>query len=229
MRQGVAFPLGTTGDEHRPDRVFGLPIPFYPQVRLGVCSPMRILGMLESHRPDLVHIATEGPLGWAALMACLTLGVPIASSFHTNFDHYLGHYGLGWLERGLLAYLRWFHNQTQVTLVPDAPGQRTSDHGWDLGQDAGRLAGLIARLKASGARVSLFMDPEPAASDLLRRFTRPAVPFNGRGARDPSPQGPKWDCGAPPSQDQGNPRAPGPRPTLPPPGCAPGIRAGRAW
>jgi pyridoxine 5-phosphate synthase len=51
---------------------------------------------------------------------------------------------------------------TQVTLVPDAPDQRTSDHGWDL-RDADRLAGVIAALKPSGARISLFMDPDPAA------------------------------------------------------------------
>ena len=49
----------------------------------------------------------------------------------------------------------------QVTLVPDAPDQRTSDHGWDPQADAARLSQVIPRLKATGARVSLFMDPEP--------------------------------------------------------------------
>jgi pyridoxine 5-phosphate synthase len=48
----------------------------------------------------------------------------------------------------------------QVTLVPDAPDQRTSDHGWDL-REPGRLMSLIRELKASGARISLFMDPDP--------------------------------------------------------------------
>jgi pyridoxine 5-phosphate synthase len=48
----------------------------------------------------------------------------------------------------------------QVTLVPDAPDQRTSDHGWDL-KEPRRLRPLIRALKASGARVSLFMDPDP--------------------------------------------------------------------
>ena len=48
----------------------------------------------------------------------------------------------------------------QVTLVPDAPDQRTSDHGWDL-REPGRLLPLIRELKASGARISLFMDPDP--------------------------------------------------------------------
>jgi glycosyltransferase involved in cell wall biosynthesis len=44
--------------------------------------------------------------------------VPVASSFHTNFDHYLRHYGVGPFEGVLFAYLRWFHNRTRVTLVP---------------------------------------------------------------------------------------------------------------
>lgn len=49
----------------------------------------------------------------------------------------------------------------QVTLVPDRPEQRTSDHGWELGPDRGELRPLVRELKAAGARVSLFMDPEP--------------------------------------------------------------------
>jgi pyridoxine 5-phosphate synthase len=47
--------------------------------------------------------------------------------------------------------------------VPDAEGQATSDHGWDLQADAGRLRPLIAEAKALGVRVSLFMDPAPQA------------------------------------------------------------------
>ena len=48
----------------------------------------------------------------------------------------------------------------QCTLVPDDPGQSTSDHGWDLARDAGRVGPLIEQLKADGIRVSLFMDAE---------------------------------------------------------------------
>ena len=50
---------------------------------------------------------------------------------------------------------------TQATLVPDAEDQLTSDHGWDLAADAGRVAPLVAELKDLGCRVSLFMDPDP--------------------------------------------------------------------
>ncbi len=49
---------------------------------------------------------------------------------------------------------------TQCTLVPDADGQLTSDHGFDLERDAARLEPLVARLKALGIRVSLFVDPD---------------------------------------------------------------------
>ena len=49
----------------------------------------------------------------------------------------------------------------QVTLVPDAEGQLTSDHGWRFPEDAERLAPIVAEAKALGVRVSLFMDPEP--------------------------------------------------------------------
>jgi pyridoxine 5-phosphate synthase len=51
----------------------------------------------------------------------------------------------------------------QVTLVPDAPDQRTSDHGWDVKASFRSLRSVIGELKDTGARVSLFMDPDPGA------------------------------------------------------------------
>jgi glycosyltransferase involved in cell wall biosynthesis len=112
------------GEGKAPERVLGLPLPFYPQVRLGVASPVRLRRLLEGRRPDVVHVATEGPLGCSALLAALGLNLPVASSFHTNFDHYLDHYCCGVLGRLLLAYLRWFHNRTDVTLVPGESTRR---------------------------------------------------------------------------------------------------------
>jgi pyridoxine 5-phosphate synthase len=56
----------------------------------------------------------------------------------------------------------------QCTLVPDAPGAPTSDHGWDLPRDGGRLEPLVAQMKALGTRVSLFMDPVAASMRAAR-------------------------------------------------------------
>src|SRR5271168_5385704 len=72
-----------------PEHVHGVPMPFYPQMRFGVASPMRLRTQMDRYWPDLVHLATEGPLGLAALLAAGSLGLPLASSFHTNYDHYL--------------------------------------------------------------------------------------------------------------------------------------------
>ncbi len=107
-----------------PELVHGLPVPMYPQLRFGVASPMRLASVMQKALPDVVHIATEGPLGWAALYAAATVSVPVASSFHTNFDHYASHYGMGPLEGILNALLRWFHNATEVTLVPSEATRR---------------------------------------------------------------------------------------------------------
>ncbi len=58
----------------------------------------------------------------------------------------------------------------QCTLVPDAMDQATSDHGWQFPQDAAVLAPLIAEAQSLGVRVSLFMDPLPAAMRAVREL-----------------------------------------------------------
>jgi glycosyltransferase involved in cell wall biosynthesis len=65
-----------------------------------------------------VHIATEGPLGRSATRAAKALGLPVCSDFRTNFHAYSQHYGIGFLRRPIVAYLRRFHNATQCTMVP---------------------------------------------------------------------------------------------------------------
>jgi len=69
-------------------------------------------------RPDVVHIATEGPLGWSALRAAEKMGLVISSSFHTNFHDYSRYYGIGALHGMVSRYLRSFHNRAARTLVP---------------------------------------------------------------------------------------------------------------
>lgn len=96
----------------------GMPIPRYPHLKLGLPARKALAASWSLQRPDLVHIATEGPLGWSALKAARQLRLPVTSDFRTNFHSYSRHYGLGWLRRPIAAYLRKFHNQTQCTMVP---------------------------------------------------------------------------------------------------------------
>jgi len=98
--------------------VSGWPIPFYNSLRMGSPAGGLLRNRWKEDRPDVVHIATEGPLGYSALRTARSMSIPVSSSFHTNFHHYGSHYGMHF-SRGLaLRYLRWFHNQACCTLVP---------------------------------------------------------------------------------------------------------------
>lgn len=134
----------------------GLPVPRYPSLRMGVPSKRALVRLWSLHRPDVVHIATEGPLGWSALKACEHLKLPVTSEFRTNFHAYSQHYGVGWLRKPIMAYLRKFHNATLRTFVP------TQALMQDL--SAGGLKGL--RVVSRGVDTTLF---HPAKRDQALR------------------------------------------------------------
>lgn len=110
----------------------GLPIPKYPHLRMGVPSKRALVKLWSLRRPDVVHVATEGPLGWSALQAAQHLKLPVTSDFRTNFHAYSRHYGIGWLDRPIMAYLRKFHNRCASTMVPTEVLRRELAHaGFD--------------------------------------------------------------------------------------------------
>lgn len=96
----------------------GVPVPTYGDLRFGLPSKRRLMQLWSARRPDVVHVATEGPLGWSAVAAARKLQIPMTSSFHTNFQSYTRHYGLGLLKGPVESYLRKLHNHTQTTMVP---------------------------------------------------------------------------------------------------------------
>jgi glycosyltransferase involved in cell wall biosynthesis len=96
----------------------GLPIPNYPDLRMGLPATGALVRLWRRARPDVVHVLTEGPLGWSAVSAARKLKLPVISDFRTNFHSYSRHYGIGWLGQPILAYLRKFHNRTLLTVVP---------------------------------------------------------------------------------------------------------------
>ncbi|MEI6862242.1 MAG: glycosyltransferase family 1 protein, partial [Verrucomicrobiota bacterium] len=112
------LPGDASHPEFREIALPGLPIPGYPLLRLGLPAAGRLKRVWRAERPDLVHVATEGPLGASAITAARALGVPVTSSFHTNFHAYAGHYGCAPLRRLALAWLRRVHNRARLTFVP---------------------------------------------------------------------------------------------------------------
>ena len=109
-----------------------LRLPRYEGLKLGLPARARLIREWTVRRPDLVHVATEGPLGWTAVTAANKLRIPVTSDFHTNFDHYSSHYGMAWLRQPVAAYLRRFHNRTAITFVPTAAlAAQLSARGYD--------------------------------------------------------------------------------------------------
>ena len=97
-----------------------LPLPGYPGLRVGMATRGRLLRLFDRFKPDVLYVATETPLGFSAIRAARSVGVPVVSGFHTNFQTYLGDYappGLASLARPLLRAL---HNRTARTLTPSA-------------------------------------------------------------------------------------------------------------
>lgn len=96
----------------------GVGLPRYPGLRVGLPARHSLRRRWRRLRPDALYVATEGPLGLTALGAARRLGIPAVSGFHTRFDDFARHYGLGFLTPLVFAYLRRFHNRAQATLVP---------------------------------------------------------------------------------------------------------------
>ena len=96
----------------------GLPIPGYNALRFGFPLIGRIRKAINRFAPQAIYVATEGPMGWAAVSAARASGITVLSGFHTNFHQYIEHYRMGALEGLAYRYLRYFHNRTSGTLVP---------------------------------------------------------------------------------------------------------------
>ena len=96
----------------------GVRLPMYRDLQLGLPAGARLAENWRRQRPDVVYVATEGPLGWSAVRCAGSLRIPVVSGFHTNFQMYSRHYRLGWLEPVIERYLRNLHRRTDCTLAP---------------------------------------------------------------------------------------------------------------
>ena len=108
--------MGHTAEVLGPGRFRTVGLPTYSSVKLAVASRRRVAAAIEAFGPDALHVATEGPLGWAARRWALSRGMPFSTSFHTRFPEYLR--ARSGIPTGLgYALLRRFHNRSGSTLV----------------------------------------------------------------------------------------------------------------
>lgn len=120
-------------------RGLGMPLPMYRDLRCGLTRAATLVERWQGDRPGVVHIATEGPLGWAALRAARQLAIPVSTDFRTNFPAYAAHYGFAWAQSLVLSYLRAFHNRADLTFVPTgALAAALGDAGFERLEVVGR-------------------------------------------------------------------------------------------
>jgi glycosyltransferase involved in cell wall biosynthesis len=122
---GVVRTLGMTVDQliqrgHdveliTPERFLTVPMPGYREIRLAIAPRFGARRALNEFAPDIVHIATEGPIGWSARAWCLAHDKPFTSAFHTRFPDYAS------VRTGLSAEHFWpimrrFHRRARCLL-----------------------------------------------------------------------------------------------------------------
>ncbi|RZJ21956.1 MAG: glycosyltransferase family 1 protein [Acinetobacter sp.] len=93
-------------------------IPQYPSLQFGWPQFLKVSQALERFAPNVIHIVTEGPLGLSVLQAAKSKGIPVSSGFHSPFQEFSRYFDLAFLIKPIQCYLRWFHNNTQLTCIP---------------------------------------------------------------------------------------------------------------
>ena len=126
-----------------------LPLPGYDEIPLALMPGRRLSGMIDAIAPQAMHIAVEGPLGWAARRHCLRRALPFSTAFHTNFPAYLALRAPGGLARPVtqaaVALARRFHAPARLTYVA-TPSVEVQLRDWGFG---GRMVRLTRGVDCS--------------------------------------------------------------------------------
>lgn len=94
-----------------------VPMPTYPEIRLSLLPGRKITRLINNFAPDAIHIATEGPVGFATRAYCLRNNFPFTTSYHTQYPEYI-RLRLPVPVSFTYGILKWFHNPAVRTMVP---------------------------------------------------------------------------------------------------------------
>ncbi len=106
-------------------RFKSLSFPIYPECRLSLPVYAGLCRYADGFKPDIVHLVTPLGIGLAGLKYARERGIPVVSSFHTNFDMYLKYYNLEHFHQLLWNYFKWFHGFSAFNLCPSEDTLKT--------------------------------------------------------------------------------------------------------
>jgi glycosyltransferase involved in cell wall biosynthesis len=172
-------------------RVHGIPsapAPFYPELRLALPDSWSILRHMRRFAPDIVHCATEFVIGRLGMWAAERLGIPVVTTYHTNFGQYVRAWGWPRLAPRVERYVAGMHRRAWRTYTPSAAAREElgrmgiSDvEVWGQGVDTAqfhpdhRSQGLRTRLGLHHAFTYLYVGrlaPEKSVEVVLRAYAR---------------------------------------------------------
>jgi glycosyltransferase involved in cell wall biosynthesis len=116
MMAEAAKALGAEVSFLTPEAFRTFALPSYRDLRLALPTPAKIARLIADARPDSIHIATEGPIGFLVRRYCRQQGLPFTTSFHTRFPEYVSA-RLPIPESWIWAALRWFHGPSQAVMA----------------------------------------------------------------------------------------------------------------
>ncbi|NLO10402.1 MAG: glycosyltransferase family 1 protein [Clostridiales bacterium] len=105
-------------DDTNIERFYSLKFFIYPKNRLALPNVFRVTQKLDEFKPDIIHIMTEFSMGVAGLNYGKKNNIPTISNYTTNFSQYTEYYNLEIFKKPIWSYMRWFHNQNDITLCP---------------------------------------------------------------------------------------------------------------
>jgi glycosyltransferase involved in cell wall biosynthesis len=116
MMAQAAKTFGVEVDFLTPQSFRTFALPSYPDLRLALPGPRQIRKLIEAARPDSIHIATEGPIGFLVRRYCRKHGLPFTTSFHTRFPEYVSARS-PIPESWVWSILRWFHKPSRAVMA----------------------------------------------------------------------------------------------------------------
>jgi glycosyltransferase involved in cell wall biosynthesis len=139
----TVFTETSTGAEDLLASIPSVRLPLYPDLRLSAPAYATVSAVVRRFRPDLIHSETEFVLGRLGQIAGRRAGIPLVSSYHTDFARYAAAYGAPWLRAGVAAYIARFHRRSERTYTPSGPARSdllrtgvTDVEVWGRGVDA---------------------------------------------------------------------------------------------
>ena len=177
------------GTESRPVEVLSVPsvsLPRYREVRLALPRPGSIHDLIKRFKPDLVHCATEFGVGRMGQIAAARAGLPLVSSYHTDFARYADAYGTSWLRGAVSSYLGRFHRRSRRVFTPSTISRQdlmrlevANVEVWGRGVDAelfhpGRRSAAMRAALGMGSRFTFVyvgrLAPEKRVDQIIHAF-----------------------------------------------------------